>query len=446
MTTQRTYEVRPLGDVPRVRGVLEMQREISVAPDENHLFAAFVRNFGALSGATHAMDLDRRGLPPGRYRVMMRERLDSEFITAEGIAAVNNWDMPFGDLPTHETPVLSRLVVGDEPLFIDRVDPGDDPVLDGWLDGPRAAYSIPIFEDGVASEYAILFLDPDLEFDPARLPLDVANINLLSRSIVLLKAHNQVRTLHRRVTAQISELGRVQRSLLPDMPPDDPRISVAVSYQPSDAAGGDYYDYRQFEGGVHGIVIADVSGHGPVASVAMAIMRTALHAFRMFDRPPESTVPDLNALLMQSLEPGMFVTAFFLTIEPVSGRATYACCGHNPPRLRRASGEIAAVDGSAGPPLGLLADLVPQGAVFRLEPGDLVVLYTDGITEAFSPEGELFGTERLDRAVRAGAGDPDDTVAAVLEAVAAHQGHRSRADDQTLVVIRYNGPSAGASA
>lgn len=445
MPASRVHDVRSLGSVPFVRDMLDIQRQVSVARDEHELMACIGGSFGGLLRVTHVLDLGTHGLGDGRFRVMMRIHLRSVPQTPDEYAACSAWDLPLGEVPTHSSDLLSRLVVGDEPLLAFDVQPEDDALLAGWLDGPKHALSIPIFEGGTAREYAVLFFDRDRTEYEHDLPAVVANVNLVSRSVVLLKAHNQVSVLHRRLDHQVNELGRVQRTLLPETPPDDPRISVAVSYQPSDAAGGDYYDYRLFAGGVHGIVIADVSGHGPVASVAMAIMRTALHAFRMFDRPPESTVPDLNALLMQSLEPGMFVTAFFLTIEPVSGTAIYACCGHNPPRLRRASGEVVAIDAGASPPLGVLPDLAPQGAVFRLVPGDSVVLYTDGITEAFSPEGELFGCERLDQAVRAGAGDPQRTIDAILGSVAAHQRHRPRADDQTLVIIRYNGPSAGAT-
>jgi sigma-B regulation protein RsbU (phosphoserine phosphatase) len=193
-------------------------------------------------------------------------------------------------------------------------------------------------------------------------------------------------------------------------------------------------------------VIADVSGHGPVASVTMAVFRTAMHRdAALHDRSETHTVPDVNAMVFDSVEPGTFVTAFLVTIDPSTGPRDLRELRPQPAAGasgfgRRRSNRT----GVGGPPFGILPDLEPVGDAFAMQPGDTLVLYTDGITEAFSPDRELFGEERLDAAIAGASSDPDDIKRAILNAVAAHAGNRPRDDDQTLVIVRYNGPEAAA--
>jgi len=134
-----------------------------------------------------------------------------------------------------------------------------------------------------------------------------------------------------------------------------------------------------------------------------------------------------------SVGEGTFVSAYFIAVDPSTGEMTCVNCGHPAPRIRRASGEIDIVDGPGLPPLGVLDyDRIPE-CHGRLGPGDTLVLYTDGITEAFDEDRRMFGTEGIDRAIEEGHGDADATMRAIASRVQAHA--PTPDDDQTIVVL-----------
>ena len=173
--------------------------------------------------------------------------------------------------------------------------------------------------------------------------------------------------------------------------------------------------------------------------MAMAMLRTAMQAWCRERRAPSTVVPEVNELMHASLDEGMFITACFLNLDRQTGRLKYVNCGHNPPIIRRRSGEIVLLEDGGGPPLGVCKELDPPASAATLEPGDLLVLYTDGIPETFSPHNELLGMEPFCEAVERGMGDPERTRQAVLEEVERHAKGRPRVDDQTLVVMAYRG-------
>ncbi|MEM8757022.1 MAG: PP2C family protein-serine/threonine phosphatase [Planctomycetota bacterium] len=452
MAAPTEITIEQLDRVPSVGTALEMLRAVSLAADENELFAAFAHRFRELSCVTHLMSLMIDGCGPGRFRVMLELSLDGSPVTPEQVRAISRYHAPLDQTPERSSPVLSGLVAGEAPKLIRSCPPAEDPLLAAALTEPSDIIAIPIFNAGRVTEYAVMCMPPDDNpMDEAGLRTGIGNINFMSRCIETLVVKNQIERLNTKLDAQMTEIGRVQRSLLPGSWPDEPRLTIATSYLPSEAAGGDYFDYRTFPrpgagpestDDLIGLVIADVSGHGPVAAVTMAVFRTAMLATQFYTTDPARTVPDVNAMVFHSVEPGTFVTAFLITIDPATGQAVYACCGHNPPRIRRAGGTVEPIEGCGGPPFGILPDLEPVGDAFTLQPGDSLVLYTDGITEAFSPDHELFGTDRLDAAIAGAGSEPEAIRRSILDAVALHAGTRPRDDDQTLVIVRYNGGEA----
>lgn len=439
--------IEELDGLPAIAAAALALREMSLADTEHELFSSFTRQFKDTSPVTHLLNLAVEGCEPGSFRVMLRQDLRDDSITPARLRdELSRYHIPLEHTKIEQSTVLSRLVTGPSAKLARSVDPAEDELLAAWVSEISDLLAIPIFMNGVVNEFAIMCQPPDpTPMDEHRLSAGIGSVNLMARCYETLAVKNEIEQLHTKLDAQMNEIGRVQRSLLPSSWPSDPGFTVATSYEPSEAAGGDYYDHRSFPnpaGGedLFGVVIADVSGHGPVAAVTMAVFRTAMLATRLYTTEPTRTVPDVNAMVFDSVEPGTFVTAFLVTLDPSSGLAMYASCGHNPPRLRRASGAIEPIDGAGGPPFGILPDLEPVGDAFVMQPGDTLVLYTDGITEAFSPDRELFGEDRLDAAIAEGEGDPERTKRAILDAVAAHAGSRPRDDDQTLVIVRYNGP------
>src|SRR5262249_24583749 len=135
-------------------------------------------------------------------------------------------------------------------------------------------------------------------------------------------------------------------------------------------------------------------------------------------------------------ESGTFVTAFYGIYDPAARTLTYACAGHNPPRLRLGRNQTMSLDGVNGVPLGIVENETYAEATRSLRPGDLVVFYTDGISEAFSDTGEMFGVERMDEVLAEASGSAQEVVEAILGAVGRFSGSRPPGDDRTLIAAR----------
>jgi sigma-B regulation protein RsbU (phosphoserine phosphatase) len=331
--------------------------------------------------------------------------------------------------------VAQQLPVLHEQLTLSANQPG----LGAKATSHRSMVAVPIFWQGHTQAWIVVFADSPGAFLPDDVRLLLTTGNMLARSAVYLDTLEEAKQANARLHATFDEIGRVQRLLLPASLPADPRLSFATSYLPSEAAGGDYYDVYEPDAETLELVIADVSGHGPVASVAMAMMRTAMHSWARRGIAPNTVVPEINELMHTSLDEGMFITACFLNLDRRTGKLEYVNCGHNPPMVRRRGGGVELLDAGGGPPLGVSKELDPPAGETTLEPGDLLVLYTDGIPEAFSPQHELLGLRRVAEAVERGAGDPERTKRSVLELVDRHAAGRPRVDDQTLVVMGYRG-------
>ena len=180
-----------------------------------------------------------------------------------------------------------------------------------------------------------------------------------------------------------------------------------------------------------------MSGHGTPAAVLMAVTHSLAHTYNGPPTPPGELLDYVNGYLtrLYTTESDTFVTAFYAVYNPAGRTLTYASAGHNPPRLKRCSdGTLAALDGAAGLPLGIAPAETYREQTMRLVPGDQLVLYTDGITEAEGLDGSLFGTARLDAVLENCSVTAPDLLQSVLDAVEAFTGGRPATDDRTLLV------------
>jgi phosphoserine phosphatase RsbU/P len=252
-----------------------------------------------------------------------------------------------------------------------------------------------------------------------------------------------------RLTRALEELdrerqsvGEIQRSLLPASLPELPGFEMAAYYQPSEHASGDYYDVVPLANDQWGLVMADVSGHGTSAAVIMAVMRTLIHAELPSNRDKSAGefLERVNKVMCEKyLQDSRIVTAWAAVLNPRSRRLTYASAGHNPPRLLR-GGIVLALDLVGGPPLGFDPKQTYEDAGITLEPGDLLVIYTDGITEAMR-EGndglELFGPEGLDQVLgESKSHRACDCADLVKEAVEEFTNGGAPTDDRTMLIVR----------
>ena len=239
-----------------------------------------------------------------------------------------------------------------------------------------------------------------------------------------------------RIEDQLKVAHEVQSGLLPGAPPDLPGYDVAAVNLPTHAIGGDYYDYVPLDGDRLGLVVADVSGKGIPAALIMATFRAALRTEMRRRASLPAVAAQLNGAVLEFRDASRFVTAVCGVLEAESGRLTYVNCGHNPPLLLRGEGGREALR-RGGAALGLFAGERFRAGTVRLEPGDSLVLYTDGVVEPADAHEAEFGEERLEAAVRAVGDRPaSEALRSVIEATRAFSGRDRYDDDFTLVVVK----------
>jgi serine phosphatase RsbU (regulator of sigma subunit) len=238
-----------------------------------------------------------------------------------------------------------------------------------------------------------------------------------------------------RIEDQLKVAREVQSGLLPGAPPDLPGYDIAAVALPTGAIGGDYYDYVPLDRERLGLVVADVSGKGIPAALIMATFRAALRTEMRRHADIPAVAAQLNRVVMESRDASRFVTAVCGVLDRASGRFTYVNCGHNPPLLLRASGGAESLQ-KGGPALGIFGDEGFEAGSVGLDPGDSLVLFTDGVVEPADDRDAEFGVERLAAAIREAAGRPAaDALRSVIDATRAFSGRDEYDDDFTLVVV-----------
>jgi PAS domain S-box-containing protein len=228
----------------------------------------------------------------------------------------------------------------------------------------------------------------------------------------------------------------LQRALLPQRIPAPKTAEVAVRYLPAAAGlevGGDWYDLVEAESGELAIVVGDVAGSGIKAAAVMGNLRTALRAYILDGRPPAAAVQRLDALMFDLEEPSM-ATLVYLTLDPVTRRVEYVRAGHPPPLLRDPRGQVHALNDEGSPPVGVAAKAPFFSKSLELEPGSLLLLYTDGLIERRG-EGIAAGVARLRKILATAPEGAEDCARVVIEQL----GGEGLADDAALVALRFLG-------
>ena len=242
-----------------------------------------------------------------------------------------------------------------------------------------------------------------------------------------------------RLDAELALARRIQRSFVPLTSPSIPGYEIASHYEAAREVGGDFFDVFRLRGQASrlAIVIADVTGKGIAAALLMAFARPLLHAAIDHAAAPVGALDRTNRILVEERGSALFITALCAIVEIRAGRLHHANAGHEPPLIAPAGdGPIRWLTGS-GPLLGAFHDLGLTECVTELGEGDLVVLYTDGVTDARAATGERFGDDRLMAVVEANrARRPADVVVALADAVRDHQFGMPPADDVTILAIR----------
>jgi sigma-B regulation protein RsbU (phosphoserine phosphatase) len=306
----------------------------------------------------------------------------------------------------------------------------------GWT--TRALLAAPLL-DGEECLGVVEFLNPvgRPAFTAADEQLVEYFAGLVAAALVRVRA--QAAALERASLQRDLELAReLQSGLLPREFPcadESPGLEVFARLEPAREVSGDFYDFFFIEPGKLCFLVADVSGKGVAAGLFMTMTRTLVRALARPGMAPVEILAALNAELCRNNEACLFVT-MFLGIAGDAGEFSCALGGHNPPV--RVSPDGAPVFGPlGGAPLGLMEDAVFTPWMLTLEPGEALVVYTDGVTEALNEKAELFSNERLLRELSgAGVDSAAAIVARVAAAVERHAGAAERSDDTTILVLR----------
>ncbi len=244
-----------------------------------------------------------------------------------------------------------------------------------------------------------------------------------------------------RMEQELQVARNVQASLLPNRTPQFAGWEIAARWLPARQVAGDYYDFIPLANADNsrlGIVIADVTDKGMPAALFMAFTRSTLRASLSTIESPVEAIAHANALVSADSYKSMFVTLFYAALDPASGNLTYINAGHNPPYLvKPAQPQPLSRLKRTGIPLGIDDSMTYTQEMVALQPGEMLICYTDGATDALNPAGEDFGNERFEQVILANqAGSADSMLHAIETALLAFIGGGVPFDDITLVILK----------
>jgi serine phosphatase RsbU (regulator of sigma subunit) len=240
------------------------------------------------------------------------------------------------------------------------------------------------------------------------------------------------------VEQEIAVAGKIQASFLPDSLPRVPGWQLAATLEPARETSGDFYDVIPLPNGQFGILIADVADKGTGAALYMALSRTLIRTYApQYHSRPDYVLKVANRRILTDTRADLFVTVFYGIIDPITGTLTYCNAGHNPPYLLSVQNDNEAqVLTKTGMALGVIEDVTWEQKTIQLAPGDLLVLYTDGVTDAEDGDGASFGEDRLLETVRVNREcSAQDVQDALMAEIHSFVGDAPQFDDITLMIV-----------
>ncbi len=282
-------------------------------------------------------------------------------------------------------------------------------------------------------------------FDFATKPIDLDDLSrTIEKAIEQIdfvkasqKEHNQLESIKN----DLAVAGEIQQAILPCKFPPFPEIQdqvdIFASMCPAKDVGGDFYDFFKIDEERIGFVIADVSGKGVPASLFMAVSRTLIRATGLRGAPSNECISYANKLLCNESLDSMFVTVFYGIYNCKTGEIDYTNAGHNPPYLLRHDNTVEPLPFSKNFIVGAIDDFTYTNTTMQLEPGDALILYTDGVTEAFNVQEEEFSESGLEKTLRSvpGAGS-QEIIESIKEDMKEFVGEAEQSDDITMLVLK----------
>ncbi len=319
-----------------------------------------------------------------------------------------------------------------ETVFADCVDHRHKTRYEGME--PHGHYCIPILSDNRLFGVINLYLQEGHEAHQS----EDNFLKLVADALAGTIKRKQTEQSLKNNQSQLLAAQSIQEHILPGTPPDIPGFQIAGAYQPAEFAAGDHYDHFLMEDGSLGFGIGDVSGHGFASALLMASTHAYIHSLTGMGLNISQVFKQANANLNRETDTGQFITAIMGRIDPETRKLTYVSAGHPTGYVIDSAGEVKALLTSTGLPLAVLPDGdYPLGESVQLETGDTVVLLTDGILEAMSPDEEFFGEERaLTIACRNVGRTAEEIIFEILRAVDRFRDGGLQDDDITAVVIK----------
>jgi sigma-B regulation protein RsbU (phosphoserine phosphatase) len=406
--------------------LLQVAEAINQSATSAETLATVARLTPLLAGVRSCMILSRSPLN-GRYIPEAEYGIDAEYAQAFQANPPSASDAPFWEL----------LNVADFPLGAGKGHalPIPDAVAEAFR--AEAVLGIPLIAQN--EQMGVMIVDDPWHGEPPdprlhNILMGIANQTGLALNNATLQ---MVAREQEQMERELEVAREIQGSLMPDCCPVIPGWELAAAWRAARRVGGDFYDFIQLSDGLWGLVIADVADKGVPAALFMAMSRTLLRAVAINRKAAASTLLRLNELLRNDSWSDLFVTMFYAVWNPETGRIVYANAGHNPPLLVNVqSGEIKQLKGK-GIALGVLSDIVIEEYYAKMAPGDVLLAYTDGITEAMQVDYVEWGLPSLEETLSGlyshSAGEILD---GVLDAVNEFVGDAPQSDDLTLWVLR----------
>ena len=277
-------------------------------------------------------------------------------------------------------------------------------------------------------------------FDFVTKPIDFEDLKVtIERTLRHMAEWREALSSRDKLVALQNELdvaSKMQQSILPTHFPKGSDYEVFGNMEPARSVGGDFFDVMQLDNGQIGLAIADVSDKGVPAALFMMSTRTLLKGSAIGSSNPSEVLREVNDLLNEDNDTAMFVTTLYATYDPASGELSYANGGHNSPLIVHADGTSDLLPLTGGIALGVVPDLEYAQKTVTLLPGDTLVLYTDGVTEAMNVDDEEFGTQRLQEVfVGPNSKNGQEASQAVFQAVSSFAGDTPQSDDITCLTL-----------
>jgi len=424
-------QVEDASQNPRILSLTRLMAALRMARTPFDTLQAIRQGFGETYGAMASMLISTLDVGDGEYRlIQMRKEGD--------YAAGDSNPFVVDQFPLYRGGVVSQIISTPGPHIVNDLDWSTDPHFADSFHGYRSVMAVPFNGNRLPMNWNLLMKQGSPNFTVPELQ-DAVLRTVMVGSLLESQTLSQELTLaNERIDGDIRQVAALQRMLLPDPLPKISGLQIAVSYEPSGRAGGDLYDFFPLddEEGRFGrwcVFIGDASGHGPAAAVVMAILQSILHTYPADTTSPADLLTYANRHLCRK-KIGGFVTAFLAIYQPDAGRLDYASAGHPPPLLKSAAHQLTRLDAVASYPLGIDPTESFKTATVQQRPGDTLLLYTDGITEARDSNHAMFELEQLETTFRDSPDGPDQIIEYLRQRVEAHQRGQKPLDDQTLVV------------